>query len=295
MNEYEIERYASQFRLHPILGPATQTLVNLVEWVNASSDGWPYWRKPAQAAAKLMGLVSTLPGDDPERAEVTEAQYKAALTPLKAFRTRQERERGSGLRPLFVICEPGKGVGGEVWAAEQAYGEACKLYDEAKARIQVTHELMIRAGNDLNSARMRQNWRELDKRAKDGQPGSRGLDADTLEVIRLAKPGTRLWDLPTYDQDGYHGLGEPATATGVTYGMGGVYVAYVTDSGRTGRTGPMAVMTLAEARERFWITDAEGVNLVSGGHRDRDRMVSLAAGKHPGSRVLPGTAFVPEA
>jgi len=87
MNTWDIERCVAVYDRHPILGPASKTLLNLERWTNANSDGWAYWRKPSNAAKKLMELL-----DRDYRygeAEVTEAEYKAALRPIKAFRTRQ--------------------------------------------------------------------------------------------------------------------------------------------------------------------------------------------------------------
>lgn len=93
MNEYEIEEALWRFDGDPVLGPAAQTLANLVEWTNRNSDGWPYWPKPCRAAAKLQELLersrlasirSLASGDI-----ITVAEYRAALRPLKAFRTRQ--------------------------------------------------------------------------------------------------------------------------------------------------------------------------------------------------------------
>jgi hypothetical protein len=85
MNRYEIEDAAAQHAGDPILGPATATLRNLMEWTDANSDGWAYWPKPCRAAAKLQGLFPRR-WDDPEP---TIEQYRAALRPIKAFRTRQ--------------------------------------------------------------------------------------------------------------------------------------------------------------------------------------------------------------
>jgi hypothetical protein len=55
----------------------------------------------------------------------------------------------------------------------------------------------------------------------------------------------------------------------------------------------MVVITLAEARELWWITDGKG-DLVSGGHRDRDRMEQLVIEKHPGCVVQQGREFIAE-
>lgn len=91
MNGYEIDEAQQRFAEHPILGPATRTLANLRDAADENSDGWAYWPKPTRAAARLMELIE--PDDlrhlfDRERADVTEAAYRAALRPVKAFRTR---------------------------------------------------------------------------------------------------------------------------------------------------------------------------------------------------------------
>lgn len=93
MNEWDIARAEDRYAGHPILGPAVRTLRSLVEWTNSNSDGWAYWPKPCRAAARLMELIerdgtSRYKFDD-EREDVTVAEYRAALRPIKAFRTRQ--------------------------------------------------------------------------------------------------------------------------------------------------------------------------------------------------------------
>lgn len=94
MNEYEIDDAAARFAAHPVLGPATATLFALRDAANANSDGWCYWPKPARAAAKLMALIE---GDGlpdryaarfGERDDATPAKLRAALAPVKSFRTR---------------------------------------------------------------------------------------------------------------------------------------------------------------------------------------------------------------
>ena len=102
MNDHDIARYQAAHADHPVLGPALETLGNLVEWTNAHSDGWSYWPKPARAAAKLMELID---GDgtwyylgDEARADATPERYKAALRTVKAFRTRHGAD--------FNIVEP---------------------------------------------------------------------------------------------------------------------------------------------------------------------------------------------
>jgi hypothetical protein len=92
MNDFDIARHQVRHGEHPVLGPALETLGNLVEWTNTHSDGWSYWPKPARAAAKLMELID---GDgtayylyDDDREDATPDKLKAALRTVKAFRTR---------------------------------------------------------------------------------------------------------------------------------------------------------------------------------------------------------------
>lgn len=91
MNEWEVEGASTLYAQHPILGPATRTLANLVQMANESSDGWAYWPKPARAADRLMTLIKGDPSWQPfhwDRQDVTEAQLRKAYTPIKAFLTR---------------------------------------------------------------------------------------------------------------------------------------------------------------------------------------------------------------
>lgn len=91
MNEWEIDEARDRFEDHEVLGPATRTLVALRDAANANSDGWCYWPKPVRAAAKLMTLIQ---GDGTiyyrfgNREDATSAKLKAALLPIKSFRTR---------------------------------------------------------------------------------------------------------------------------------------------------------------------------------------------------------------
>jgi len=91
LNEYEIERAVEHNADHPVLSAASRTLANLAEWTNQNSDGWPYWSKPLHAAVRLMTMIGRnldgmCPwGDD----DALDAEYRKALVPIRAFRTRQ--------------------------------------------------------------------------------------------------------------------------------------------------------------------------------------------------------------
>lgn len=91
MNEDDVAEALVTYAEHPILGSATRTLSALVIATNRNSDGWCYWPKPARAAAKLIELITrdgTSQYRSDDRPDVTVAEYRKALTPLKAFRTR---------------------------------------------------------------------------------------------------------------------------------------------------------------------------------------------------------------
>jgi hypothetical protein len=92
MNEYEIEealRYTAINEL-PNLRRGAEVLSALKEWTNDHSDGWPYWQKPARAANKLMDHLQTAMRKRwGEEEDITDAELKAALSPIKAFLTRQ--------------------------------------------------------------------------------------------------------------------------------------------------------------------------------------------------------------
>lgn len=95
MNEYDVEQAVARFSGNPEtpnLGYASEVLVRLVGWTNSNSDGWPYWRKPAKAASRLMEALQQASGEYFRGARVTDlpdADLKRALTPVKSFLTRE--------------------------------------------------------------------------------------------------------------------------------------------------------------------------------------------------------------
>lgn len=93
MNEWEIDQAGAWLTEdQPNLIRVANALVRLKDWTNANSDGWPYWRKPAQAAAKLMDLLHAAEvtywrgGTVPD---ITTQDVTKALRPVKAFLTRE--------------------------------------------------------------------------------------------------------------------------------------------------------------------------------------------------------------
>jgi hypothetical protein len=89
MNEWDVAEARERHASHPVLGPATRTLDNLRDWADQNSDGWAYWPKPARSAASLMELIERASPFRRDRQDPTPAEYRKALGPIKAFRTRQ--------------------------------------------------------------------------------------------------------------------------------------------------------------------------------------------------------------
>jgi hypothetical protein len=103
MNEFEVENAARRVDATetPVLADAIGVLERLVEWTNRNSDGWPYWTKPANAASRLQDLIQGAQGKPwDSAADITPDQLRKALSPIKAFFTRQKMD-GS-----FVLDQP---------------------------------------------------------------------------------------------------------------------------------------------------------------------------------------------
>lgn len=88
-NEYDIERAigVSTNPDRPNRLTGILYMARLMNWTNANSDGWAYWRKPVNAAQRLMELLDSGDQWDPEDVELKE--LRKACTPIKAFLTRQ--------------------------------------------------------------------------------------------------------------------------------------------------------------------------------------------------------------
>lgn len=89
MNDYDIDLAIQRHPAHTAAGRAARLLANFREQVNSVSDGWAYWRAPLLAARRMMELAQRPPIDPG-----TDADYRAALTPIRAFMTRKGRAAG---------------------------------------------------------------------------------------------------------------------------------------------------------------------------------------------------------
>jgi hypothetical protein len=87
----------------PMAGALADNLAALAQWADDNSDGWSTWPKPARAARTATLLLRDL--DNREREswstgrldDLTAADVKRALSPVRAFLTRQ------GVRPNNVL------------------------------------------------------------------------------------------------------------------------------------------------------------------------------------------------
>jgi len=94
MNDYDLDIALRRFAQGRTPNRLRLTVVvpNLADWANDNSDGWAYWPKPARAAEKAMLLIQSTTyaeNQEQESTDATDADVTSALTPIKAFLTRQ--------------------------------------------------------------------------------------------------------------------------------------------------------------------------------------------------------------
>jgi hypothetical protein len=94
MNEYDIRdahfRYLSAETMNRLR--VTRTVWRLAQWADANGDGWHSWPAPCRAAAKAIALIeggTWAEREALEETDATDAEVRAALSPIKAFLTRQ--------------------------------------------------------------------------------------------------------------------------------------------------------------------------------------------------------------
>jgi hypothetical protein len=135
MNGAEVEQMAERFDAGecPNLFKASRILERLMDWTDSNSDGWPYWQKPSNAANKLMDLLQAANRWDP--VDVTEADLKRALSPIKSFLTKQGVEHAKILEdPPAPTYRPGVIISRdqlEAWAGRPLTNEQVERLDRA--------------------------------------------------------------------------------------------------------------------------------------------------------------------
>jgi hypothetical protein len=96
-SEWDIHGWQQAFNAatgYPNLGRLADNLDALREWTNDNSDGWAYWVKPRRAAQRIIATLHTTASDlrdyrSGDVVDLTEADVKRLLAPVKAFLTRQ--------------------------------------------------------------------------------------------------------------------------------------------------------------------------------------------------------------
>lgn len=112
MNDYDLHSARNRFGRGDTPNRLALAMVvdNLREWTNQNSDGWAYWPKPCRAAAKAMELIDSTTNEGnraQEREDISDAEMRAAVKPIKAFLTREgvsERDRATILRAVEVVA-----------------------------------------------------------------------------------------------------------------------------------------------------------------------------------------------
>lgn len=104
MNTYDIENALRLLDTEetPNLGIAVRVIDLLADWTDRNSDGWAYWQKPQKAAAKLIDLIQSADRFDPQ--DVSAAEVKKAITPIRSFLTRQGQDAETILFPPTPAC-----------------------------------------------------------------------------------------------------------------------------------------------------------------------------------------------
>ena len=112
MNDYDL--HSARQRFGQGRTPNRLALVlcvdNLREWADRNSDRWAYWPKPVRAAAKAIELIDSCANPEyarMQREDITNAEMKAAVRPIKAFLTRQgasTTDREIILRAVEVVA-----------------------------------------------------------------------------------------------------------------------------------------------------------------------------------------------
>jgi N12 class adenine-specific DNA methylase/2'-5' RNA ligase len=141
MNEGDIDQAVERYKNHPVLSRATKFLSDLRDETDAHSDGWPYWKLPIHAAQQLMGMIQ-----HPEYA--TEANYKKALAPIRAFYTRAGNKAGmkfpetgeaAAVTPTPAVTEhqlPGGGKIQELQSPELRFPKGAKVRWDNKGKVE---------------------------------------------------------------------------------------------------------------------------------------------------------------
>lgn len=111
MNDYDLDQAVSRFTRATKPNRLALALVvrNLAEWADNHSDGWAYWPKPARAADKAMALIESrtwAENEAQEAEDITDAQMREAVRPIRSFLTRTGASAEAKERILRAVDAP---------------------------------------------------------------------------------------------------------------------------------------------------------------------------------------------
>jgi len=93
MNDYDLQSAIRRYTQGSTPNRLAVALVvsNLAEETNWVSDGWAYWPKPCRAAKNAIELIESTAYPEYERRQredITDAEMRAAVRPIRSFLTR---------------------------------------------------------------------------------------------------------------------------------------------------------------------------------------------------------------
>lgn len=111
MSDYDIGQARTRFTraVCPNRLALVMVIEHLAEWTDAVSDGWAYWVKPRRAADAAMALVESTTNaanQAQEDQDITDAEMRAAVRPIKAFLTREKVDADTRERILRSVTAP---------------------------------------------------------------------------------------------------------------------------------------------------------------------------------------------
>lgn len=129
MNEHEIDHARRAFDKddRPNLHKAAEALGRLKDWTNSNSDGWPFWKLPAKAAAGLMAEVDAARIYGRPGVDMTDARLEQLLRSVEKFLISRDVTPADVLYPPPPAPAERRGI---LLTREQLEAWACRTLSE---------------------------------------------------------------------------------------------------------------------------------------------------------------------
>ena len=107
MNDYDLDYARRRFTRASCPNRLALVLVidQLRHWTDGNSDGWAYWPKPCRAAQKAIDHVystTNAANEAQEAHDITDAEMRAAVVPIRSVLTRHKHKLGSADREMIL-------------------------------------------------------------------------------------------------------------------------------------------------------------------------------------------------